>query len=215
MSLRFLFPSFSNNPSCTADGIAASVTIGILNYVLLGLQLPTDNFYMHSLEIWLANTIVFIAFGTVTFTVLEYRLGHRDLRWAFLENVKWIPFFFFFFGGLAIPLTVSLLAHLFSINITWGATSKEVERSNFFKEVPKILKKYWFSLAISWTLIAGMIITSTPLVPVGWRVDSGSWGVILPLAIAAGCHILYPVRFFTFSLQGWRTDLFPPNHRLF
>ena len=41
-------------------------------------------------------------------------------------------FSFFFFGGLSIHLSQALLAHLFSYNITWGATKKEVERSNFF-----------------------------------------------------------------------------------
>lgn len=48
---------------------------------------------------------------------------------------------FFFFGGLSIPLSQAILAHLFSYNMTWGATKKEVERSNFFKEVPKIMKR--------------------------------------------------------------------------
>jgi hypothetical protein len=48
---------------------------------------------------------------------------------------------FFFFGGLSIPLSQAILAHLFSYNITWSATKKEVERSNFFKEVPRILKR--------------------------------------------------------------------------
>lgn len=48
---------------------------------------------------------------------------------------------FFFFGGLSIPLSQAILAHMFSYNITWSATKKEVERSNFFKEVPKICKR--------------------------------------------------------------------------
>ena len=48
---------------------------------------------------------------------------------------------FFFFGGLSIPLSQAILAHVFSYNITWSATVKEVERSNFFKEIPKIIKR--------------------------------------------------------------------------
>jgi hypothetical protein len=31
---------------------------------------------------------------------------------------------FFFFGGLSIHITVAILAHMFSYNITWGATKK-------------------------------------------------------------------------------------------
>ena len=54
---------------------------------------------------------------------------------------------FFFFGGLSIHLSQALLAHMFSYNITWGATKKEVERSNFWLEVPKILKP----LVAEWT----------------------------------------------------------------
>ena len=169
--------------------------MGIINYVLLGFQLPIDNFYMHSFEIWLASTVVFIGSGAVSFILLEYRLGYKEIIGSFLENTKWIPFFFFFFGGLAIPMSISIIAHMFSLNITWGATVKEVQKSNFFKEVPKILKKYWLSLTISWALIAGMIILSTPLVPISWRVGAGSWGVIFPLAVTTGCHILFPVRF--------------------
>lgn len=131
---------------------------------------------------------------------------------AFIENLIWVPFLyvpsahyhirirfvtlslsFFFFGGLAIPVSQALLAHCFSYNITWGATKKEVERSNFFKEVPKIFKRFWFSWLISWTVLAGMVILSTPLVPIEWRIDGSAWAVIFPLAIVVGCHILFPV----------------------
>ena len=199
--------SLSDHPLRFADGIAASVTIGVLNYALLGFQFPVDNFYMHSFEIWLATAVVFFGSGTIGFTLLEYRLGYKELLRSLFENIKWIPFFFFFFGGLAIPLSVSILAHMFSYNITWGATVKEVQRSNFFKEVPKILKKYWFSLTVSWVLIAGMIILSTPLVPIGWRVGGSAWGVIFPLATAAGCHILFPVRLSVLPLRGRRTNI--------
>jgi len=55
---------------------------------------------------------------------------------------------FFFFGGLSIPLTQAIFAHFFSYNITWSATVKEVQRSNFFKEIPKIVKRWgWRSTA--------------------------------------------------------------------
>jgi hypothetical protein len=61
------------------DGIAASVTISIINYVLLGFQFPVDGFYMHSFEIWLATTTVFFGSGNIGYTLLEYRLGHKKL----------------------------------------------------------------------------------------------------------------------------------------
>ncbi|KAI0300105.1 glycosyl transferase family group 2-domain-containing protein [Multifurca ochricompacta] len=174
-------------------GIAAAITIGVINYTLLGFQFPVDAFYLHSFEIWLATTVVFFGSGNVGFTLLEYRLGEKDLVTSFLTNISWVPFFFFFFGGLSIPLSQAILAHLFSYNMTWGATKKEVERSNFFKEVPKIMKRFWFSLLVSVVIIGGMIVCATPLVPLGWRVDGSSWAVIFPLAVCAGCHILFPI----------------------
>ncbi len=75
-------------------GIAASVTIGIINYALLGFQFPVDGFYMHSFEIWLATTVVFFGSGNVGYTLLEYRLGHKPLVKGFIENVMWIPFLY-------------------------------------------------------------------------------------------------------------------------
>jgi hypothetical protein len=100
---------------------------------------------------------------------------------------------FFFFGGLSIHLSQALLAHLFSYNITWGATKKEVERSNFFIEVPRILRRFWLSLIIGFFLFAMMIVLTTDLVPPGWRIPGVDWAVIFPLAVVAGSHILFPI----------------------
>ncbi|KAF8954800.1 glycosyl transferase family group 2-domain-containing protein [Flammula alnicola] len=174
-------------------GIAGSITISLINYVLLGFQFPVDGFFMHSFEIFLATTVVFWGSGTLGYTLLEYRLGHKKLLYAFFENLMWIPFFFFFFGGLSIPVTQAIFAHLFSYNIQWSATIKEVERSNFFKEIPKIARRFWFPMLMSVVIMAGMIICATPLVPFVWRVDGAAWAVILPLSLSVACHILFPI----------------------
>ena len=63
------------------DGIAGSITIAVINYALLGFQFPVDDFYMHSFEIWLATTVVFFGTGNLGFTLLEYRLGEKELVW--------------------------------------------------------------------------------------------------------------------------------------
>lgn len=42
--------------------------------------------------------------------------------------------------------------------------------------------------------MVGMIILSTNLVPLAWRIDGSSWAVIFPLSILIGCHLLFPVR---------------------
>jgi hypothetical protein len=73
-------------------GIAASAILSVLNYLLLGLALEVDGFYMHSFEIWLACTVVFPIAGNVSYTLLEYRLGQRDIFSSLIENVTYIPF---------------------------------------------------------------------------------------------------------------------------
>ncbi|KAF5373657.1 hypothetical protein D9758_000695 [Tetrapyrgos nigripes] len=64
-------------------GIAASMTIAIINYVLLGFEFSVDGFYLHSFEIWLATTVVFFGSGNVGYTLLEYRLGKKELLLVF------------------------------------------------------------------------------------------------------------------------------------
>ncbi|OJA18960.1 hypothetical protein AZE42_06040 [Rhizopogon vesiculosus] len=174
-------------------GIAAAAILSVLNYLLLGFQIEVDGFFLHSFEVWLACTVVFPGVGNLGYTLLEYRLGHRSLLSSALENVTWIPFFFFFFGGLSIHLSMALLSHLFSYNITWGATKKEVERSNFFIEVPRILKRFRVVLILCTIVTAGMIVLSTSLVPAGWQVDPMDWAVVMPLALVVGSHILFPI----------------------
>ncbi|ETW76544.1 hypothetical protein HETIRDRAFT_480674 [Heterobasidion irregulare TC 32-1] len=174
-------------------GLAAGCSLSVANYILLGFAFPVDGFYEHSFEIWLACTVVFPGAGNVGYTLLEYRIGHRSLISSLIENLTWVPFFFFFFGGLPIHLSQALLAHLFSYNITWGATKKEVERSNFFIEVPRILRRFWLAFVLSFICIIAMIILSTSLPPLAWRVPGVDWAVILPLSIVTGCHILFPI----------------------
>jgi hypothetical protein len=82
---------------------------------------------------------------------------------------------------------------LFSYNIQWGATKKEVERSNFFLEVPKILSRFRVALVFSFLVLGGMITLMLPAIPVEWQIPYTVWSVILPLSIVIGSHILYPI----------------------
>ncbi|EJD00578.1 uncharacterized protein FOMMEDRAFT_91587 [Fomitiporia mediterranea MF3/22] len=173
--------------------IAAAISFTLVNYLILGFSLEIDSYYMHNFEIWLACAVVYSISGNIGFTLLEYRLGTRSLLDALVENLTWVPYFFFFFGGLSVHLAQAILAHLFSYNITWGATKKEVERSNFFIEVPKILRRFWLSIVVCGLIMAGMIVLSTNAIPAQWRIPGSDWAVIFPLAVTIGCHLLYPV----------------------
>jgi hypothetical protein len=81
-TVRFnAFATRCRDLSCVlnSDGIAAAITIAVINYVLLGFQFPVDDLYMHSFEIFLATSVVFFGSGNIGFTLLEYRLGEKDL----------------------------------------------------------------------------------------------------------------------------------------
>ncbi|KIJ67351.1 hypothetical protein HYDPIDRAFT_108072 [Hydnomerulius pinastri MD-312] len=174
-------------------GIAAAGVLSVVNYLLLGFGIETDGYYLHSFEVFLAILAVFPGSGNLGFIMLEYRLGHRSMIGAIIETVTWVPFFFFFFGGLSIHLSTALLAHMFSYNITWGATKKEVERSNFFIEVPRILKRFWLAFVLSFACFAMMIIFSLDFVTPDWQIPGSYWAVILPLSLVAGSHVLFPI----------------------
>ena len=73
-------------------GIAAAFPLSLLNYFLLGFQLPIGGYYLRSFEIWIGITVVFPIAGNIGYTLLEYRLGHRSLLSSFIENVTYVPF---------------------------------------------------------------------------------------------------------------------------
>lgn len=174
-------------------GLAASFVLSLINYLAVGWALPLDGMYLQSFEIWVSVIFVFPLCGNIAHTLLEYRLGQKGLIAAFIENVLWMPFFVIFFGGLSIHLSKAILAHLFSYNITWGATKKEVERSNFFLEVPKILVRFRVALILCVLTIGGMIALTVPIFPLDWRIPYSNWSVVTPLAISIVSHLAYPI----------------------
>jgi hypothetical protein len=95
---------------------------------------------------------------------------------------------------MSIHLSKALIAHIISYDIQWGATKKEVERSNFFVEIPKLIQRFRVALILSFASIAMIVVLGLPnVVPVAWQINT-DWSVIFPLALTAACHILYPVR---------------------
>jgi hypothetical protein len=66
-----------------------------------------------------------------------------------------------FFGSISLHVSQALLCYIFEIDMSWGATSIEVEFSNFFIEVSKVLNKFKYSIGISLFTIVAMIIMAT------------------------------------------------------
>lgn len=123
---------------------------------------------------------------------MRYRIGQKSFFGSLLENLKWIPLLSIFLGGLSLHVSSALLAHMFEINMTWGATSKEAEESNFFIEVPKVINRFKWSFAFALLSIAAMIILSCAhFVPWSWRIND--FIAILPMSTVAASHLLMPI----------------------
>jgi len=123
---------------------------------------------------------------------MRYRTGTHSLLGSLFENFKWTFMLAIFLGGLSLHVSQALLAHMFEIDMTWGATSKEAEFSNFFIEVPKVLKRFKFSMSFALLGIVGMVILAqAPFVPYDWRITD--FVAILPMATVTASHLLLPI----------------------
>lgn len=126
----------------TYYAIASAWILTTVNYFLKGwFAADLDKYYLDSWQVWFSIVIVFNCLGTVGLAAMRYRTRERTLVAAMLENFKWTVMLAIFLGGLSIHLSMALLCHAFEIDMTWGATAKEAEASNFFIEMPKIFKK--------------------------------------------------------------------------
>lgn len=197
---RFLFSNIRFTSKVTVISyigtyyaIGAAWIMTSVNYFIMGWYNGyLDKYYVDSWQVWFSIIIVFNGLGNVALAVMRYRVGERSLLYALFENFKWTFLLAIFLGGLSLHVSQALLAHMFEINMTWGATSKEAEFSNFFIEVPKVLKKFKFSMLFSLLFIAGMVILAVaPFVPVQWRITD--FVAILPMATVATSHFLLPL----------------------
>ena len=139
---------------------------------------------------FLGLVVIFSGVGNVALAVLRYRLGEKGFLPALLENFKWMPFFAIFFGGLSFHLNLALMAHMFSINMEWGATAKEAENSNFFQEMPKIFKSFKWMYACLIPMI-GVMIYFGFFAPRGWEIQG--FTATVPLGVNVASHLLLPV----------------------
>ncbi|KAH7409518.1 glycosyl transferase family group 2-domain-containing protein [Cadophora sp. MPI-SDFR-AT-0126] len=178
----------------TYYAIGAAWIMTTANYFAIGwFNGYLDKYYVDSWKVWFSIIIVFNGLGNIALAVMRYRIGERSLLFALFENFKWTIMLAIFLGGLSLHVSQALLAHMFEIDMTWGATAKEAEFSNFFIEVPKVLKKFKFSMAFSIIGIAGMIVLAVgkSFVPYDWMITD--FVAILPMATITASHLLLPL----------------------
>ncbi|TVY71345.1 hypothetical protein LSUE1_G008384, partial [Lachnellula suecica] len=177
----------------TYYAIGAAWIMTTANYFAIGWYNGyLDKYYVDSWKVWFSIIIVFNGLGNIALAVMRYRIGERSLLYSLFENFKWTFMLAIFLGGLSLHVSQALLCHMFEIDMTWGSTSKEAEFSNFFIEVPKVLKKFKFSMLFSIIGIVGMIVLAVaPFVPYDWMIKD--FVAILPMATVTASHLLLPL----------------------
>lgn len=162
-----------------------------MNYFLIGwFSDDLDHYYLDSWKVLISLLLVFNIMSNTALAAIRYRTGERSLLSSLFENFKWMPLMTIFFGGLSFHVSGALLAHLFHIDMQWGATSKEKENSNFFQEVPKIFREFKYMYILLFLLTGAMIYIGV-WAPRGWAITD--FTAIVPLAISIASHALTPI----------------------
>lgn len=175
----------------TYYAIGSAWIFTLMNYFLIGwFNGYLNKYYLDSFKVYFALIVVFTGLGNVALAVLRYRIEEMSFLKAFWTNFKWIPLLTIFLSGLSLHVSQALLSHMFSIDMSWGATSKEVENTTFFKEMPKLLKKFKFTFVFCISCTTMMIVFSQWLPPF-WRIDTLI--AIYPLCTIVVGHFLLPV----------------------
>ena len=175
----------------TYYAIGSAWLLTLLNYFVLGwFNGYYDHYYIDSFQIFLSIIVVFNCLGNVALAVIRYRLGTHNLFKALIENFKWILMLTIFLGGCSLHVSQAILSHMFSIDMSWGATAKEVENTTFFAEIPKLLKKFKGTFVFC-LLEIGILVAGAVAVPPLWRINT--LVAIWPVAINCACHFFLPV----------------------
>jgi hypothetical protein len=127
----------------TYYAMAAGMLLYVVNYFLVGLfPDEVDQAYRQSFGIWIALILVFNGISSVGFSMLRHRLKEKTFWMALLESIKWLPFLILFFGGISLHCARALLCHMFSINIEWQSTAKEMGPTGFYIGLDKMYKSF-------------------------------------------------------------------------
>jgi len=175
----------------TYYALASAWVLTLLNYFLVGwYNGAIDHYYLDSFNIWFSIIIIFSGLGNVSLAVLRYRIGEKGILSSLVENFSWVPLLMIFLGGVSLHVSQAILSHLFSIDMSWGATSKEAENTTFFAEIPKVLRKFKFTFIFCGGCTAMMIVLAVAAPPF-WRITL--FTAIFPLCTLIVGHFFLPV----------------------
>lgn len=163
----------------------------LMNYFLTGwMSGYLDHFYVSSFQIYFAIIVVFTAMGNVSLAILRYRVENRTIIGSLIENFKWVVLLIIFLGGISLHVSQALLCHLLSIDMSWGATSKESEDTTFFIELPRVLARFKYTLVFC-TSCTALMICGAFAFPQFWRINF--FTALWPLVTLVASHFFLPV----------------------
>ncbi|KAF2020282.1 hypothetical protein BU24DRAFT_366132 [Aaosphaeria arxii CBS 175.79] len=175
----------------TYYALGSAWILTLMNYFLVGwYNGMVDQYYIDSFKVYFSIVVVFTAMGNVSLAVLRYRIGEKSLIASLWENLTWVPLLVFFLGGVSIHVSQALVCHMFSIEMSWGATAKEVDNVTFFEEIPRVIKKFKWTFLFCIACAAMMVVLATVVHPL-WRITS--FTPIWSLSCVVVMHFLVPI----------------------
>jgi hypothetical protein len=175
----------------TYYALGSAWMLTLMNYFVSGwFNGHVDKYYIDSFKVLFSIIIVFTGLGNLSLALLRYRIEERTLLRALWENLKWIPLLSCFLGGVSLHVSQALLSHMFSIDMTWGATSKEAEDITFFEEIFKVIKNFKWTFLFCFGLTA-MMIVMVFVVPHFWKIHM--FIAVFPLTTIICNHFFLPI----------------------
>jgi hypothetical protein len=163
----------------------------LMNYFLVGwLNGHLDHYYMNSWRVWVALIVVFSGAGNLALALVRYRGEDLSLVHQVWTCFRWVPLLFVFLGGISMHVSQAILCHMFSIDMTWGATAKEITDTSFFVELPIIARRFKFVFVFCIATTA-LLVCGVVAFPDLWRINQLI--AIFPLACVVFGHFFLPV----------------------
>ncbi|SGZ49829.1 CIC11C00000004022 [Sungouiella intermedia] len=174
----------------TYYAIATSLIMLVANYFIVGYyDWGYSRVYIDAMKVFVSVMVVFGCATQVAYIIGRYRIYKHSIYTMVLE-FRYSILFSVFLGGLSWHMIVSIGSYFFSLNLQWGATAKDIDDSNFFKELPKAIKNYKFMYILCIFLIAGMIVLAF-FVPYAFQIRLLTCA--LPLGWSVASHFLSPI----------------------
>jgi hypothetical protein len=175
----------------TYYALGSAWVLTMLNYFIIGFfNGSLDHYYIDSFKIYFSIVVVFTALGNFSLAVLRYRIGEMGFLEGLWTNFKWIPLITIFLGGVSLHVSQALLCHMFSIDMQWGATSKEIDNISFFEAIGDVVKRFKFTFAFCFAMV-GMMLALAFAVPEDWQIRIIT--ATFPMGLLVANHFLLPI----------------------